>query len=268
MRYKNFASAGPWTALANLLDLQGHRAEDRDIVLGAGLHAMLIQQEETGAYRMGVSLQGPQWYNLYLRPRGWEYMEFAYPKEDAIDFLWPLTMLRLEKPNAMPVDAVYLGDVDEVYSFIPSVSEAADVDRLEMSREELMDYLPEQVKLGSIRRCGAKEIDRKPLWEASMANWARLREEICAFMAQEHMPSEIRDALDRIFSAPLHAGQTIMRMLGREEDAKRLEVLHHQVMRAVTSGKTLRLADVMRTEEVLEAIRMLSALTEKEMQGE
>lgn len=268
MRYKNFASAGPWTALANLLDLQGHRAEDRDIVLGAGLHAMLIQQEETGVYRMGVSLHGPQWYNLYLHPRGWEYMEFTYPKEETLDYLWPLTMLRLEKPNAIPMDVVYLGDIDAVYSFIPSVSEAADVDRLEMSREELLDYLPEQVKLGSVRRCVAKEIERKPLWAASMANWARLREEICAFMAQEHTPSETRDALDRIFSAPLHDGQTIMRLLGLEEDAKKLECLHHQVMRAVTSGKALRLADVMRTEDVLEAICMLSVLTEKEMQGE
>lgn len=267
MRYKNFPSAGPWTALANLLTLQGHAAEDCDIVLGARLHCILHQWEDTGAYLTGASLQGPQWYNLYLRPRGWEYVEFAHAREEALDYLWPLTMLRLQVHAAMPTDAVYLGDVDGVYTFIPSVHAAEGEKRIEMSREELLKHLPEKVTLGAIRRCEAREEDVAPLLELSVKNWGELREKIRAFMQEERTSAELRDGLNTLLRAPLSDGQTVMRLLGREEDAKRLMDMHHQAMRAVTQGEPLRLADRLRAEDVEWAIDLFEALARQEMQS-
>jgi len=267
MRYMNFASAAPWTALANLLTLQGQPTEDYDIILGEKLHCMLVRREDTGAYVTGSSLLGSEWYNLYLKPRGWAYMEFTYTREDMLDYLWPLTMLRFQVHASMPTDAIFLGDVDGVYTFMPSGYASEGDAQIELSREELLAHLPEQATLGSIRRCEAEEVDFEPLLAQSSSNWFSLREAVCAFMQEEHTAVGLRDGLDDLLSAPLHEGQTIMRLLGRHEDAKRLMELHHQVLRAITRGQPLRLADVISMDAVNEAIDMMIALIEKEVQG-
>ena len=97
MKYMTFNSSCAYAGVANLLELEGMEAEDRQIALDMGLPFLFSFQD--GAYCSGPMLQTGEWFNLYLQPRGFCMTETKLPREDVPEFLEGIPNAMLGMPN-------------------------------------------------------------------------------------------------------------------------------------------------------------------------
>lgn len=75
MKYMHFNSSCSYAGLANMLAFLGFETEDYQIALDIKLPFLIHFDPETGSYRAGAMLQSKEWFELYLRPRGFCYKE-------------------------------------------------------------------------------------------------------------------------------------------------------------------------------------------------
>lgn len=67
-KYMTFNSSCSYAGLANMLLRYGVDTQDREIARDMKLPFLFACEEDE--YRAGPMLQGAQWFNLYLHPRG------------------------------------------------------------------------------------------------------------------------------------------------------------------------------------------------------
>lgn len=75
MKYMHFNSSCSYAGLANLLELKGVDTEDDRIAGEMYLPYFLAFDAESECYQAGPMLQTADWFNLYLLPRGFRYVE-------------------------------------------------------------------------------------------------------------------------------------------------------------------------------------------------
>lgn len=76
-KYMTFNSSCSYAGLANMLLRYGVDTQDREIARDMKLPFLFACEEDE--YRAGPMLQGAQWFNLYLHPRGLEMRETEVP---------------------------------------------------------------------------------------------------------------------------------------------------------------------------------------------
>ena len=134
MKYMHFNSSCPYAGLANMLERMGHDTEDFQIAIDMNLPLLLHYDEKTGYYQAGASLQSARWFDLYLNPRGYRYVEAACDKGDVLSLLKPGTMLGIQVSAQSRHAVVFLGETNSVYSFLNNKWEnAPEPDRLDLS---------------------------------------------------------------------------------------------------------------------------------------
>ena len=78
-KYMTFNSSCSYAGLANMLLRYGVDTQDREIARDMKLPFQFAYEEDE--YRAGPMLQGAQWFNLYLHPRGLEMRETEVPAQ-------------------------------------------------------------------------------------------------------------------------------------------------------------------------------------------
>ena len=118
MKYMTFNASCSYAGLANLLDWYGVDVEDRVIALKMGLPYLFAR--EGRRYLSGPMLQGAEWFDLYLHPIGFTFIEHRLERAEVCSFLkdHPPAMLGLRVTPESKHAVVYTGGGGGEYCFI------------------------------------------------------------------------------------------------------------------------------------------------------
>ena len=118
MKYMHFNSSCSYAGLANILAMVEHDTEDYQIALDMNLPYLLNYDEKSGCYQAGAMLQSEEWFNLYLKPRGFFYTEQWIEKNNLPDSLHPGMMLGLQVTPRSKHAVVFLEKKDNLFCFL------------------------------------------------------------------------------------------------------------------------------------------------------
>ncbi len=151
MKYMHFNSSCAYAGLANQLLIVGHSTEDMEIVKAIGLLWYIEYDKEANTYRSGAMLQGKAWFDLYLRPLGWEYEEQLIPKEDVLSHIARGDMIGVQLRPGWKHAIIFLEKTDDLLCFLNNKYEnSGESEILEFSIAAFMDMLPEQAVVGRL----------------------------------------------------------------------------------------------------------------------
>jgi len=269
MKYMHFNSSCPYAGMANMLELQGFETEDYKIARDMGLPYFLRYDKESKSYQAGPMLQSAEWFNLYLKPRGFCYIEQYISREEVLQTLNPGSMLGIWVTPQSKHAVVFLGEENGVYRFLNNKWEnSEEPDYLELSAEECLNRLPEQIVVGHLERCEAEEVDLLPYYEESLANWDKLRKELQQFVLEIQSPQVLRESMNKLFRVLLLDGLSMVKLLKEQELAECLEDLQKKYLGAVRKNGAVRLADEFDCGELDRGIDGLLKLTKEQLRKE
>jgi len=255
MKYMHFNSSCSYAGLANILELQGVETEDYKIALDMGLPYFIRYDEPSGAYVNGPMLQSAEWFNLYLKPRGFCYMEQFASRNEAFQTLFPGSMLGIQVTPKSKHAVVFLGEEKGTYKFLNNKWEnSEEPDYLELSGEECLKRLPEQVVMGHLERGKVEEMNLLPYYEEALRNWERLRKELHQFVSETQSPQNLKESMNRLFRPLLLDGLSMAKLLEAKELEGCLVNLQKNYLGAVRKNEAVCLADEMDCNELDRAV--------------
>ena len=258
MKYMHMNSSCPYAGLANMLMLLGRDTEDYKIALDMDLASHIRYDEETGVFRSGFSLQEKEWFDLYLKPRGYSYRETCWDKEEVLKNLRPGMMLGIfvepERKRAVVCDAVEEGALTFLNNKWEQTEEA---ERLNFTPAELLERLPEQVTVGYIEPAKAETVDLRPVYAESLLTWKLLREKLRIFMEQTQTAKAMRGQLNVLFRALLLDGLTMAQLRKDEVLTEKLTALQGQFLGVLRQNIPARLADTVDMALLEEAVDLI-----------
>ena len=231
MKYMHFNSSCSYAGVANMLEMLGYDTEDYKIALDMGLPYLLRYDMESEAYQAGPMLQSAEWFNLYLRPRGFEYREQRMEKFKVPDYLRPGMMLGIQVTPKSKHAVVFLEKKENSYVFLNNKwEESEEPDVLKLSEEECLEHLPEQVMLGYVEQCEVLTIDMQPYYEEALETWEKLRKELHVFVSAVRTSEELKASMNRLFRPLLLDGLSMAKLLKDEELAGKLEIMQQKFL--------------------------------------
>lgn len=255
MKYMHFNSSCSYAGLANLLELRGVDTEDYQIALDMGLPYFLRYEETSGAYINGPMLQSAEWFDLYLKPRGFRYVERFMEKQEAVKQLCAGSMLGLQVTANSKHAVIFLGKEDENYKFLNNRREdSEEPDFLLLAREECLERLPEHVVVGSLEVCEPQQAEIKPYLEDALKNWEALRSMLQAFAYEVQSPQALKESMNRLFRPLLLDGLSMAKLLQEKELEECLTGLQKQFLGIVRSNEAVKLLEKLDCEKMNWAI--------------
>lgn len=255
MKYMHFNSSCSYAGLANLLELQGVETEDYQIALAVGLPYFLRYDEQSGIYLNGPMLQSAEWFDLYLRPRGFRYVECFLKRQEVVEQLRPGCMLGLQVTPKPKHAVIFLGKENGRYKFLNNKWEdSEEPDYLLLSEAECLERLPEQSVIGHLKPCLAEETELKPYFEEALGNWERLRGDLHKFISNIQSPQAMKEAMNRLFRSLLLDGLSMAKLLKENELEELLTRLQKQFLAMVRKNEAMTPAQELDAEEINRAI--------------
>lgn len=251
MKYMHFNSSCSYAGLANLLELQGVETEDYQIALDMGLPHFLRYDEETGVYLNGPMLQTEEWFNLYLKPRGFRYIERFMEKQETVEQLCSGSMLGLQVTPRSKHAVVFLGKENGAYKFLNNKREdSEEPEYLLLSEAEFLERLPEQVVVGHLESYDSETVDVKPYLEEALRNWENLRVELQTFVCEVQSPKTMKEAMNRLFRPLLLDGISMAKLLKENELEECLTRLQKQFLAMVQKNETVKPSEQLDSEKI------------------
>ena len=262
MKYMHFNSSCSYAGLANLLELEGVDTEDYRIAGEMYLPYFLSFDVESGYYQAGPMLQSADWFDLYLLPRGFRYVETRFPKEQLCDYLNGASMLGLRVSEGAKHAVVFLKKSGEIYRFLNNRREnSLEPEMLELTGDELRERTDETVVVGHLENCKAQSVDFRPVMEKSVCLWKQLRTELHLFCGQPQSSEDLFASMNRLFRPLLLDGLSMMQLLGQVELTAMLQLLQGQYLNGLKQRKELCLAAYMDMDMLDKAIdRMIDLI--------
>lgn len=244
MKYMHLNSSCPYAGLANMLMLLGHDTEDYKIALDIDLASHIRYDEENGAFRSGFSLQEKEWFDLYLKPRGYAYRETCWDREEVLKNLRPGMMLGIFVEPERKHAVVCSGVEEGVLTFLNNKWEQSEEpETLIFTSEELLERLPEQVTVGYMEPAKAEKVDLRPVYAESLLTWKHLREKLHVFMEQFRTAEEMSGQLNVLFRPLLLDGLTMAQLRKDKALTEKLAALQGQFLGVLRQNIPARLAD-------------------------
>ena len=255
MKYMHFNSSCSYAGLANLLALQGIDAEDELIAFDMGLPYFLRYDEMSEAYLNGPMLQSAEWFDLYLKPIGFRYIEQFMGKKEAVEQLRSGSMLGLQVTPKSKHAVIFLRKKNDTYIFLNNKREdSEEPDYLLLSEAECLKRLPEQVAVGHLESCEAEVVNIKPYLEEALKNWEKLRVELQSFIFEVQTPQAMKEAMNRLFRPLLLDGISMAKLLNKKELEEWLSALQKQFLGMLRINETVKPSEQLDSEEIDRAI--------------
>lgn len=261
MKYMTFNSSCSYAGVANILECYGVNVEDRQIALGMELPYLFSCED--GVYCSGPMLQTSEWFNLYLKPKGFFMTETKLLKEEVCPFLRETrpAMLGLEVSPGRKHAVVYTGTEGDRYRFLNNKHKnSPDPESVCFTQEELLPLLSDSVPVAVLRKNRPQAADLKPYLQKSADILLQLKQDITAFCHREQTPQTLRAAQNTLFRAILLDGITMLELLENEEPLQTLKSLQKEYLAVLKENKTLVPADRLplnRLEYAIDAYREL-----------
>jgi len=242
MKYMHFNSSCSYAGMANMLKLLDYDTEDYKIALDMGL-PFFARCEMGKYYQPGAMLQSKEWFNLYLKPRGFCYIEKTIYKHEVIGNLRPGIMLGINVNQQSKHAIVFIKEVNGVYIFLNNKwEESLDEESFEFTKDEFLKRIPEKVVVGYIEKCNVEKLEVIPYYKESINTWRQLKEEINQFTLREQSIHKLQESMNRLFRPLLVDGLAMMKLLEKQELVESLEKLQGNFLNAVKKNKQITLA--------------------------
>ncbi len=269
MKYMHFNSSCSYTALAMLLEEKGINTEDTEIALEIGLPWIFDRRDDR--FLAGPNLQGAEWFDIYLNPRGLRMLEESIDAESVPDYLVEHghCMLGIRLPGNNGKHAVVFHGYDGSYRFYNPVHEGSGASaELVLGKEELMQALDRETMVGSLIRCAKKRHDMRPVFERSVSVLRQNLKEIEGFSGTVHEPDEYRDAMDRLFRPLLLDGISMLKLAGEKDLAGRLENVQRELLQFLKGDRSAALADNISLDSLRDCAGEYIGLIERHIKGD
>lgn len=258
MKYMHFNSSCPYAGLANLLDLCGVDTEDYKIALEMNLPYFLRHDESTGVYQAGASLQSAEWFNLYLNPYGYYYIEEHLRKDQVIQNMKPGTMLGIQVSEHSRHAVIFLEEKAGEFYFLNNKWESSpEPEQIKLSEDEFRARIPETVMLGHLTVCEPTQIDYAPYFDEAIRMWNRLRNDLHEFMGRTRTVEELWEVMNRLFRPLLLDGLSMMQLLEEVKIVSLLRDLQGNYLEQLKKNQEVCLADFMAPVVIDEAVDMI-----------
>lgn len=272
MKYMTFNSSCSYAGVANMLESFDVSVEDRQIALDMGLPYLFSY--ENGAYCSGPMLQTAEWFNLYLKPRGFLMSETRLLKGDVCTFLQKnipaMLGLAVSPQGKHAFVCIEVGEVggeagiavgievgikEKRYRFLNNKPQnSPEPESICLTGEELLPLLGDSVTVAVLQKCRPQATDLKPYLQRSADTLLMLKQDIRNFCCKEQTPQALRAAQNTLFRAILLDGITMLELLGNKDPLKALKAIQREVLTALKENKTLILADRLSMERFESAI--------------
>lgn len=256
MKYMTFNSSCSYAGIANMLEQYGFDTEDYQIALEMKLPYLFVYEE--GVYLAGPSLQSARWFNLFLKPHGFELTEKAVPREQVCTYLegQKCAMLGIHVSENSKHAVIYTRKDGDRYFFINNRhQQSPEPESFVFSETELLEKLDETVVVGTLNRCEAEKINYQPLFLASLETVDKLWQEIQTVCGQEKEPQKLISLLNPLFRPFLLDGISMLMLLGEDELCAEFTHIQQLFLKALRSGKTaVRLSDELPMERFEDAV--------------
>ena len=210
-KYMTFNSSCSYAGLANMLLRYGVDTQDREIARDMKLPFLFAYEEDE--YRAGPMLQGAQWFNLYLHPRGLEMRETEVPAQSVAAYLrrQRTAMLGIRGIENGKHAVVYIGNKQEKLLFLNNKWERADAPtQLLLTEQALLSYLDDKVIIATLAPVAPCTVDIISRMRRSITVLQQNAREIC-MLCQETMPvAVLRSRMDSLFRALLLDGMVFL----------------------------------------------------------
>lgn len=267
MKYMTFPSSCSYAGMANMLERWGVNVEDRDIVLGMKLPYLFSWED--GAYLAGPMLQSAEWFDLYLRPRGFHMEEAQLSAGALAAFLeaQKTAMLGLRMDHGGKHAVVYQGREGGEWIFLNNKRrEDPAPGVLRLTEGQLLERLDETVTVAMLRLAPksaadlrSKMADSTPLIRQNVA-------EIRVLCRREEAVGFLRAQRDSLFRALLLDEIAVLRLAGQEALADRFAELQQGLLAALhqDNEKLIKLSEYISLKKLEEASERLIALIDRE----
>ena len=223
MKYLHFNSSCSYCAIAYILSSFGIEVEDTEIALKIGLP--YIFAFEKGEHLAGPMLQSSKYFNLFLNPLGLTLEENRVSKGTLLANINDKKNVMFGIKTDFGKHAVVLIDyTGDVYSFFnPSWEESSQKTIIEISKEDLLSRVDEEITIGEIKQCQKKTVDFQNLYCESIANLTKYENDIVDFINGNNDKEEYQKQLDTLFRPLLLDGLTMMGLIGNDKIAKSMK---------------------------------------------
>ena len=191
MKYMTFNASCSYAGLANLLDWYGVDVEDRVIALKIELPYLFAR--EGRRYLSGPMLQGAEWFDLYLHPIGFTFIERRLERAEVFSFLkdHPPAMLGLHVTPESKHAVVYTGGGGGEYCFINNKrQDSTEPETLRLTETALLSRLDKTVVVGMLEKIGPRPSALHDRLTVSPGVLLALQSEINDFCTQQQTPAE------------------------------------------------------------------------------
>lgn len=243
MKYMTFNSSCSYAGLANLLSYYGIDAEDRTIALKMGLPYLFAYED--GKYLSGPMLQNAQWFNLYLQPLGFTFIECRLNRENVCRYLqahFP-AMLGLHVTPSGKHAVICTGIREGEYCFLNNKQQTSpEPETIHLTESVLLSRLDEAVTVGILEKTEPSPVDLRHYMEQSLSVFHSLQSDIVSFCSRQQSPAAQQEAMETLFRSILLDGVTMLDLLEEERLASSLRTIRTQFIKAVKENCTAALA--------------------------
>ena len=244
MKYMTFNASCSYAGLANLLDWYGVDVEDRVIALKIELPYLLAR--EGRRYLSGPMLQGAEWFDLYLHPIGFTFIERRLERAEVFSFLkdHPPAMLGLHVTPESKHAVVYTGGGGGEYCFINNKrQDSTEPETLRLTETALLSRLDKTVVVGMLEKIGPRPSALHDRLAGSPGVLLALQSEINDFCTQQQTPAAQAAALNDLFRPLLLDGITMLELLENTEPAASLRTVRAQLLPLIRAGRPAVLSE-------------------------
>lgn len=244
MKYMHFNSSCSYTALAMLLEEKGIETEDTEISLEMGLPWLFAKEGDE--YLAGPMIQGAQWFDLYLKSKGFYLSEEPVEKNNLPEYLknHKPCMLGIKRIEITGKHAVVFYEYNGRYCFSnPTKEGSGRPTEIVLSKEELLDSVEDIVMVGHLKEQEPQSVNLNKLREESTQVIRDNMSEIETFCTITHKPQEYDEALNKLFRALLLDGITMLELAGESALAEEFKSIQKDFLEFMRGERTGILSD-------------------------
>lgn len=239
MKYMHFNSSCSYCAISFILTSFNIEVDDIDIALKIGLPYIFAY--ENNGFLAGPMLQSGKYFNSFLNPLGLNLEERHVKKELLLSFLENKHCIMLGLKTDFGKHAVVLvNHENDTYNFFnPTWQDSNQKTEINISKEELLDRVDNEIVIGEIKICQKAETNLKAIYQESIINLEKYRESVIAFINSGANREEFRKQLDILFRPLLLDGLSMMTLIGNMKMITLIKEAQTQLLDFIRGDKNL-----------------------------
>ncbi len=271
MKYQTFDSSCCYTGLANMLDDFSLDFEDRDIVIAAELPYMMRFDSSRNSFLAGSMLQGAEWFDNFLRPRGMRFVERSFTGEGAVNFLSDCgtrVMMAVDAADGRQA-LVFEGVRGGRFHFINNKWKDSDgAERYMFTPAELYDRIdPENNSLGWIEIATKTPVDFLEKMYITLEYIGKYRASLKKFCAVQRERIALRWAMEPLFRPLMVDLLAMMELVGETRMVLMIKVLQRSLFTALSAEEDIIVPfDYISEQQLDEALDRYTEIVQTRMQ--